>query len=396
MSTLGLAAFSTHAYKLEGGNPWFWLLTLFLGLAYGLFAYQSGRLTADLPLTRRRFNDKQYLRRLFACFTPSSLLSLEAATLLLSLTGIWAASSNKLFLMAGDSADFVGWLWIGFSLAGFVLGSLSFLFPKTRPVSQGLFQKDYWERKALAERRPPGHPVVRHYALSKIMEIRKTVKIQPGQRLLDLGCGNGFFSQPFSEICQTVGVDFSQAMLQANPLDSKFGMDANRLAFQDMAFDVVFCHALLHHVEEPGKVLSEMRRVSRKYVVVMEPNRANPLMCLFSALVAEERCRFEIFVELFEGLAGKERPESDGGFFPRHDRPEQDARFSPAPFDAPGFPPALGHDQYPHREALRKSNFVKTGKSGSVFVFLVSLYLGGKVSGFCAESSTRSNRFRQG
>ncbi len=130
VSTLGLAAFSTHAYKLEGGNPWFWLLTLFLGLAYGLFAYQSGRLTTDLPLTRRRFNDKQYLRRLFACFTPASLLSLEAASLLLALTGIWAASSNKLFLMAGDSADFVGWLWIGFSLACFALASYFFYFQK--------------------------------------------------------------------------------------------------------------------------------------------------------------------------------------------------------------------------------------------------------------------------
>ncbi len=172
-------------------------------------------------------------------------------------------------------------------------------------MSQGLFQKDYWERKALAERRPPGHPVVRHYALSKIMEIRKTVKIQPGQRLLDLGCGNGFFSQPFSEICQTVGVDYSQAMLQANPLDSKFGMDANRLAFQDMAFDVVFCHALLHHVEDPGKVLSEMRRVSRKYVVVMEPNRANPLMCLFSALVAEERSALKFSLSYLKGLLEK-------------------------------------------------------------------------------------------
>jgi hypothetical protein len=53
VSTLGLAAFSTHAYKLEGGNPWFWLLILFLGLTYGFFAYQSGLLTRDLPHTRR-------------------------------------------------------------------------------------------------------------------------------------------------------------------------------------------------------------------------------------------------------------------------------------------------------------------------------------------------------
>jgi ubiquinone/menaquinone biosynthesis C-methylase UbiE len=108
-------------------------------------------------------------------------------------------------------------------------------------------------------------------------------------RLLDVGCGNGFFSRAFMQDCDTVGVDFSKAMLSRNPLSQKLLMDANRLCFQDMAFDVVFCHALLHHVEDEGLVLREMRRVSKKYVVVLEPNRANPLMALFSALVPEER-----------------------------------------------------------------------------------------------------------
>jgi ubiquinone/menaquinone biosynthesis C-methylase UbiE len=174
-------------------------------------------------------------------------------------------------------------------------------------MSRDLFQKDYWERKALEERRPPSHPVVRHYAISKIREIQKTLKLHPGQKLLDLGCGNGFFSKPFSELCPTVGVDYSDRMLQANPLAHKIGMDANRLAFQDMAFDVVFCHALLHHVEDPGGVLSEMRRVSRKYVVVMEPNRANPLMWLFSALVPEERAALKFSLGYLKELLEQNR-----------------------------------------------------------------------------------------
>jgi SAM-dependent methyltransferase len=177
-----------------------------------------------------------------------------------------------------------------------------------------LFQKDYWEREALEKRRPPSHPVVRHYALSKVREIREIIRLQPGQKLLDLGCGNGFFSQPFSEICRTVGVDYSIRMLQANPLAQKAAMDANRLAFQDMAFDVVFCHALLHHVEDPGKVLSEMRRVSRKYVVVMEPNRANPLMWLFSALVPEERAALKFSLGYLKGLLEQNRLKVAGAF----------------------------------------------------------------------------------
>jgi len=152
-----------------------------------------------------------------------------------------------------------------------------------------LFQREYWERKALDERRPPDHPVVAHYALSKIKLIRHYVPLEKGVRLLDVGCGNGFFSIPLSRICDTVGVDFSEKMLGKNPIPQKFLMDANRLAFQDFAFDVSFCHALLHHVSNPDSVLQEMKRVSRKYVVVLEPNRNNPLMFLFSSFVPEER-----------------------------------------------------------------------------------------------------------
>jgi ubiquinone/menaquinone biosynthesis C-methylase UbiE len=152
-----------------------------------------------------------------------------------------------------------------------------------------LFQKDYWERKALDDRRPPDHPVVRQYVIPKIELIRNYISLDKGTRLLEVGCGNGFFSYHFDQICRTVGVDFSRKMLEKNPISQKLLMDAARLTFQDNSFDVVFCHALLHHVENMDEILQEMRRVSRKYVVVLEPNRNNPLMALFSALVPEER-----------------------------------------------------------------------------------------------------------
>jgi ubiquinone/menaquinone biosynthesis C-methylase UbiE len=152
-----------------------------------------------------------------------------------------------------------------------------------------LFQKDYWERKALDDRRPPDHPVVRQYVAPKIDFIRRHIPLDKNTRLLDVGCGNGFFSYYFDQTCETVGVDFSQKMLVKNPISRKLLMDAAHLSFQDFAFDVVFCHALLHHVEDMDAVLAEMRRVSSKYVVILEPNRNNPLMYLFSALVPEER-----------------------------------------------------------------------------------------------------------
>ncbi len=151
-----------------------------------------------------------------------------------------------------------------------------------------LFQKEYWERQKLARRRNPQHPVIREYVLPRINEIRKTIPFDPKTTLLDVGGGNGFFSFYFDQFCDTTCIDYSQKMLELNPLRKKLLMDAQDLKFNDNSFDVVFCHALLHHVKDPLKVLQEMQRVSRGYVVILEPNRNNPLMFLFSLLVREE------------------------------------------------------------------------------------------------------------
>ena len=152
-----------------------------------------------------------------------------------------------------------------------------------------MHQKEYWERKELASRRSPDHPVIAAYVLPKIAMIRRWVPLAPETSLLEVGCGNGFFTYYFDRVCTVTGVDYSEAMLSMNPVRRKALMDAGNLAFADDSFDVVFCHALLHHVEDVDKAVREMRRVSRRYVVLLEPNRNNPLMFLFAAAVKEER-----------------------------------------------------------------------------------------------------------
>ena len=152
-----------------------------------------------------------------------------------------------------------------------------------------MFQKDYWERKSLGKRRHPSHPVVRDYAVPKLDWVFRSLALDPGARILDVGAGNGFFSHYLERFGPTTAVDFSGQMMALNPAPRKALMRAENLAFGDFAFDLVFCHALLHHVEDLSRVIREMKRVSRRYVVVMEPNPRNPLMWLFSALVPEER-----------------------------------------------------------------------------------------------------------
>ena len=49
-------------------------------------------------------------------------------------------------------------------------------------------------------------------------------------------------------------------------------IDAEDLAVPDNAYDVVLAHEVLHHCRSPHRALCEMLRVSRKYVIFMEPN----------------------------------------------------------------------------------------------------------------------------
>ncbi len=166
-----------------------------------------------------------------------------------------------------------------------------------------MYQKDYWERKELTKRRSPEHPLIAAYALPKIGMIKRYVNIINQTRLLDVGCGNGFFTFYFDKICDVYGVDYSEKMLQMNPVKKTFLMDVHNLKFEDNSFDVVFCHVLLHHVQNIDRVLQEMKRVSKKYIIILESNRNNPLMFLFSLIVKEERKTFKFSLSYLRNIA---------------------------------------------------------------------------------------------
>ena len=152
-----------------------------------------------------------------------------------------------------------------------------------------IYQKNYWERGDLEKRRPPQHPVIAAYVIPRINLLRHYVDLAQHTRLLDVGCGNGFFTFYFDKICDAYGIDYSMKMLRINPVQNIFLMDANNLVFEDNSFDVVFANALLHHVKDIDKVIQEMVRVSKRNVIILDANRNHPLLFLFSLLVKEER-----------------------------------------------------------------------------------------------------------
>ncbi len=152
-------------------------------------------------------------------------------------------------------------------------------------------QKVFWE--GIRERRDPTHPAVAAFARHKLdilLRVLPDGEARP-RTMLEVGAGNGFFSHTFAKSFDLTCVDFSQNMLDLNPMpaERKVQGDAERLPFEDKSFDVVFCGNLLHHLVEPLVAVREMARVARSFVVLVEPNTVNPLMLAFGVLKPAER-----------------------------------------------------------------------------------------------------------
>jgi trans-aconitate methyltransferase len=89
---------------------------------------------------------------------------------------------------------------------------------------------------------------------------------RPGERILDLGCGDGALTEKLVALgCNVVAVDSSPEFVAAakdRGLDARL-VDGERLAF-DREFDAVFSNAALHWMKRPDAVISGVRRALRQ------------------------------------------------------------------------------------------------------------------------------------
>jgi len=84
---------------------------------------------------------------------------------------------------------------------------------------------------------------------------------RPGERILDLGCGDGALTIELARIASVVGVDSSAeqvAAAKSHGLDARV-MDGTALTF-DGEFDAVFSNASLHWMRDPDAVIAGVWR----------------------------------------------------------------------------------------------------------------------------------------
>lgn len=150
--------------------------------------------------------------------------------------------------------------------------------------------------------RGPDAFVVRSYALPKLDLIESVLPLA-GLSVLDVGCGPGVFSVHLARRARRVlGTDISNTFIQRAKGIEMVLADAQKLPFGDKSFDIAFEANLLHHTDGPLGVLQEMARVVRKAVVLIEPNRNNPLMFAFGLFMNYERGLIKVSRRYLESL----------------------------------------------------------------------------------------------
>ena len=110
----------------------------------------------------------------------------------------------------------------------------------------------------------------RHVA-DRAMQLLGRIKLQPGWRYLDVGCGVGSTAKRIASErdLEVTGIDVDPLQIAAAKRGAPrqnlhfWIMDATRLGFRDAEFDIVATSMTTHHIPDWERALSEMVRVLR-------------------------------------------------------------------------------------------------------------------------------------
>lgn len=129
-------------------------------------------------------------------------------------------------------------------------------------------------------------PAGRKRVERRLKIMRETLRLQPGMKILEIGCGLGFFSREIAQTgVQLTSIDLSEELL-AGARRSISGVeflrqDAEYLSFSEASFDGVVGISVLHHVHLE-RTLQGIYKVMKPGAgfFFTEPNMMNPQIFL--------------------------------------------------------------------------------------------------------------------
>ncbi len=138
-------------------------------------------------------------------------------------------------------------------------------------------------------------------AIPASAELLRAADLQPGERVLDVGCGTGLIARRSAEAVgergSIAGIDVSPDMIAvASSLPVPDGApiewhqaDATELPFPDESFDVVLCQMTLMFIEDRLTALREMHRVLARggRVLISTPGAIQPPFELMERSIVE-------------------------------------------------------------------------------------------------------------
>ncbi len=125
------------------------------------------------------------------------------------------------------------------------------------------------------------NPILRILEKNRLKKILKLANLKTNEKVLDLGCGEGYLISLMSEDISIVGVDISKTALKKaenitknkNNVKLEFG-NAYKTNYPDKYFDKITCSEMLEHIPEPKKAIVEIHRLIKDdgLVVISVPD----------------------------------------------------------------------------------------------------------------------------
>ena len=129
--------------------------------------------------------------------------------------------------------------------------------------------------------------------------VRKWCGVRDGIRILDVGCGTGYFTRLLTkggESVHAVGIDIEETFIRYAreasadlPIEFQVG-DALALPFEDASFDLVTSHTFFTSISDPVRAMDEMKRVLKPGGMIASVTAMSFMHNAFDMGVYPEEC----------------------------------------------------------------------------------------------------------